>query len=111
MIKTELNIFFKKIPLRDFVLLQFFEWGEIRNYAYKIRPGLVKELAKMKDEKLVEDGKDDKGKIIPILKYPDGFDALDKVIKKWPIYSINFSEKIVKNVALRSAIDKIISNR
>lgn len=103
------EVFFKELPLRDFLLLMFFEEGEIKPFMKRYRPedDFDKELIEMKNEKLVEIGKNDDGKEIYILKLPDGYDLLDKVLKEWPIYSLNYSEKIIRSVALRSLIKKM----
>lgn len=107
---TNRDIFLKELPLRDFLLLMFFEEGEIKPFMKRYRPpedDFDKELAKMKEDKLLEIGKDDKGREIYILKYPDGYDLLDLILKEWPIYSLNYSEKIVRNVALMSMLKKM----
>jgi len=90
------KIFLEKIPLRDYLLLHFFEWGEIRTYCHNQRKGINRELSRMKKEGLVEIGKNDYGKPSPILRYPDGFNAMDRVLKKWPIYSIDFAVQRVR---------------
>ncbi len=112
MIKKKLSsreVFFKGLPLRDFLLLMFFEEGEYKPSIKKHRPGedIEKELIEMKKDKLIETGKDDFGREIYILKMPDGYDLLDKVLKEWPIYSLNYSEKIIRSVVLRSLIKKM----
>jgi hypothetical protein len=89
----------------------FYEWGRYKQYMNAYRKHntaeeINQEIEKMLEDRLLEKGKNDAGKEINILKVPDGFDAIDKVLKEWPIYSLNSCVERVRSVALRVFMQK-----
>jgi hypothetical protein len=105
-------VFLQGIPLRDFIMLMFYEWGQYKQYMNHYRPqntpeDINQELEKMLEDKILSKGKNDNGKEINILKVPDGFDALDEVLNKWPIYAQTSCVELVKNASLKVLIQKL----
>jgi len=89
------KVLITKLSVRDLILLSLYRNGKaiykplIRIWSKNKKNGLKQvrvEIKRMKKDLLLTDGFDKKRRLVSLLRFPDGFKAMDKFVKSFKLF-------------------------